>query len=127
MPSALEAKLRAHVERIYPHEDAAALAERIAAAFYEASTVRRRSRIPGNTLWSQKDAFVITYADSMVDGEHVPLDLLNDFLLRRLSETTSCPSFRGRPTTASPSPITARSTAASATGITSPASPANSS
>lgn len=89
MPSALEAKLRAHVERIYPHEDAAALAERIAAAFYEASTVRRRSRIPGNTLWSQKDAFVITYADSMVDGEHVPLDLLNDFLLRRLSETTT--------------------------------------
>ncbi|MCG6857966.1 MAG: alpha-amylase, partial [Salaquimonas sp.] len=84
MPSALEAKLRSHVEHIYPDEDAKALARQIGAAFYEASSVRRRSRIPGNTLWSQQDAIVITYADTMIDGEHVPLDLLNDFLLRRL-------------------------------------------
>ncbi len=84
LPSALEAKLRGHVERIYPDENAAELTARIGEAFFKPDTVRRRGRIPGNTLWSQQDTFVITYADTTVDGEHVPLDLLHDFLLTRL-------------------------------------------
>lgn len=84
LPAKLATRLHGHVERIYPHAHAGTLVERIAAAFFGESRLRRRSRVPGNSLWSQKDAFVITYGSSVIDGEHVPLDLLHDFLLSRL-------------------------------------------
>lgn len=45
---------------------------------------RQRPRVPGNKLWSSRDAMVITYGNSFVDGQHKPLDLLNDFLQRYL-------------------------------------------
>ncbi|MEM6480123.1 MAG: sugar phosphorylase, partial [Pseudomonadota bacterium] len=50
----------------------------------EGATRRKRGRRPSNNLWSERDALVITYGNSIIDGVHKPLDLLYDFLLRRL-------------------------------------------
>lgn len=72
--------------RVYPNEDIAALTDAVVAAFWpEGTAPRKRARKPGNALWSQKDAVLITYGNSIVDGTHKPLDLLQDFLLDRLN------------------------------------------
>lgn len=73
------------VARIYPDLDADILASKIVEAFWPDGTKpRKRGRVPGNSLWSEKDALLITYGDSILDGAHKPLDLLYDFLLRRM-------------------------------------------
>ncbi|WP_255606469.1 sugar phosphorylase [Nitratireductor rhodophyticola] len=41
--------------------------------------------MPANSLWSEKDNYVITYGNTLVDGEHKPLDLLHDFSERYLA------------------------------------------
>jgi len=73
------------VREIYPDLDADTLASHIVQAFWPDDLPRRkRGRVPGNTLWSERDALVITYGNSIIDGAHKPLDLLHDFLLRYL-------------------------------------------
>ena len=73
--------LSTHVARIYPQIDADILASKIIEAFWpDPSKRRKRGRKPGNSMWSEEDALVITYGNSLVDGSHKPLDLLNDFL-----------------------------------------------
>ncbi|WP_425417462.1 sugar phosphorylase [Oricola indica] len=75
------------VKEIYPDEDAAHLARRIIEAFWpDGRGPRQRVRPPGNTLWSQKDSVVITYGNTVIDGQHKPLDLLHDFLRRYLAD-----------------------------------------
>ena len=85
-PSAtLTARLHDLVARIYPDIDAQAYVDQLIAAFWpEGHSPRKRPRTPGNTLWSQRDAVVISYGDSLLDGVHKPLDLLYDFLLEHL-------------------------------------------
>lgn len=79
----LNARLRELLSRIYPDESAPDLARAIIAAFWPEGTVpRKRARTPSNRLWSEKDAFLITYGDTILDGVHKPLDLLEDFLSR---------------------------------------------
>ncbi len=79
------------VAQIYPDQDAAALADQIIDAFWPQDTQRRkRGRARGNTLWSEQDALVITYGNSIIDGAHKPLDLLNDFLHRYLRGAINC-------------------------------------
>ena len=79
-------KLETLVRQIYPDHDAAALAGELEAAFWpDGTTRRRRGRVPGNRQWSERDALVITYGNSIVDGVHKPLDLLRDFLHHRLA------------------------------------------
>ena len=56
----------------------------VAAFWPEGRERRSRPRRPSNNLWSERDALVITYGNSIVDGQHKPLDLLRDFLERRL-------------------------------------------
>ena len=81
----LERRIGDLLTRIYPAGDQSALARRVIAAFWpEGTHPRRRPRKPGNTLWSQGDALLITYGDSIIDGSHKPLDLLHDFLLDHL-------------------------------------------
>ncbi len=76
------------VQEIYPDLDADILSSLIIDAFWpEHTTRRKRGRVPGNTLWSEHDALLITYGNSIVDGVYKPLDLLNDFLLRYLKGT----------------------------------------
>ncbi len=85
--SQLRAKLMSLVKEIYPDEDAAHLSRRVIEAFWpDGKNPRQRARQPGNTLWSEKDSVVITYGNSVMDGQHKPLDLLSDFLRRYLAD-----------------------------------------
>lgn len=43
---------------------------------------------PG-TLWSEQDQWLITYGDSLIDGDRPPLEVLDDFLESRLGDTFS--------------------------------------
>ncbi|MBU1280353.1 MAG: sugar phosphorylase [Alphaproteobacteria bacterium] len=73
------------IEQIYPDLDAKALSQQITAAFWpEGSGYRSRARAPGHNLWNETDTLVITYGNTLVDGQHKPLDLLRDFLNRYL-------------------------------------------
>ncbi|WP_116132508.1 sugar phosphorylase [Tropicimonas sp. IMCC34043] len=78
-------KLSTLLQQIYPEADIGALAAEVQAAFWPDGTARRtRARAPGNSLWDQSDTLVITYGNTLVDGNHKPLDLLYDFLRRYL-------------------------------------------
>ena len=82
--------LAAHVRRIYPDLDADILTSQIIDAFWpDDKAPRKRARPPGNTMWSERDAVLITYGNSVVDGVHKPLDLLNDFIRRYLTGAIS--------------------------------------
>ncbi|MBL3567964.1 alpha-amylase [Rhodovulum sp. BSW8] len=84
----LRIKLAGLVGRIYPDQDRELLIDRIVEAFWpEGARPRRRARMPSNRLWSSEDSMVITYGNSFTDGQHKPLDLLNDFLHRHLEGT----------------------------------------
>lgn len=79
------ARLEDHVRKIYPDADTGALCRQIVEAFWpDGVPHRKRARVPSNKLWSEKDAIVITYGNSIQDGAHKPLDLLQDFLRRNL-------------------------------------------
>ncbi len=81
--TALHSAAAGYLAQIYPDRDADALAAEVIAGFWPAGTHhRKRKRQPGNALWSQDDALLITYGNSIIDGVHKPLDLLNDFLHR---------------------------------------------
>ena len=81
-------KLATLLHQIYPEFDADILSSMVIDAFWPESITRRsRARVPGNTLWSEKDALLITYGNSIVDGVHKPLDLIHDFLVTYLSDT----------------------------------------
>lgn len=86
--SQFSTRLRALIGQIYPEQNSKRLAEEIVAAFWpEGSKPRARARVPGNSLWNETDTLVITYGNSLIDGQHKPLDLLYDFLNRYLKGT----------------------------------------
>jgi len=81
-------RLSQQVSQIYPDLNPDILTSLIIEAFWpDGAPRRKRGRVAGNTLWSEQDALMITYGNSIVDGAHKPLDLLNDFLLRYLKGT----------------------------------------
>ena len=81
----LSQRLLPLLRHVYPDKDAKGLCDEIITAFWPQGTSRRkRARLPGNNFWSERDALVITYGNSIVDGVHKPLDLLRDFLHRNL-------------------------------------------
>ncbi|MFC5585092.1 sugar phosphorylase [Nitratireductor kimnyeongensis] len=85
-PARLQNGLGQLLGSIYPQHDRHALAEQALEAFFgQAGRPRRRGRVPANSLWSEKDNYVITYGNTLVDGEHKPLDLLHDFSERYLA------------------------------------------
>ncbi len=87
-PARLRQNLAALVASIYPRGDADGLAQAMLDAFWgEAAAPRRRGRTPGNSLWSEKDSYLISYGNSLQDGRHKPLDLLQHFVTERLSGT----------------------------------------
>jgi sucrose phosphorylase len=80
--------LAAMIARIYPAANPNELARHCTEAFWpDGQHRRKRARTRDNRLWSQGDALLITYGNSLVDGAHKPLDLLNDFLRRYLRGT----------------------------------------
>jgi len=79
------ARLTGLLDRIYPDLDTDILASKVIDAFWPDETRRRtHPRRPGNGMWSERDALLITYGDSLIDGVHKPLSLLHEFLLRRM-------------------------------------------
>jgi len=69
------------VKEIYPEHNTVQLTQEILAVFWpDPISPRRRGRTPRNTIWNEKDNYVITYGNTFTDGEHKPLDLLHDFL-----------------------------------------------
>ncbi|SIO06138.1 sugar phosphorylase [Vannielia litorea] len=93
MPSpapSVKSRTAALLAQIYPEHDCKALSHRVHEAFWpEGSHPRSRARTAGNNLWSEADTLVITYANSLVDGNHKPLDLLRDFLTHYLQGVIS--------------------------------------
>ena len=88
MASNFDARLHDLIAAIYPQADRAEMAARIVAAFWPEDRPRRRhARRPSNDFWAERDALLITYGNSIVDGVHKPLDLLRDFLHRNLRGT----------------------------------------
>ncbi|MEO1564082.1 MAG: sugar phosphorylase [Pseudomonadota bacterium] len=70
---------------IYPEEDLELLSQKVVEAFWPEGRHRRnQGRKPGNKLWSEKDAVLITYGNTLEDGLHKPLDILHDFLLNHM-------------------------------------------
>lgn len=87
----ISARLRESLEllvgSIYPDHGKDVLAKEMISAFWPAQEApRRRGRAPGSAIWNEKDSFVITYGNTFVDGEHKPLDLLHDFMEKRLKD-----------------------------------------
>ncbi|WP_424932380.1 sugar phosphorylase [Amaricoccus macauensis] len=79
--SSLRLKVSTLLASIYPDKDPAELTAAVVEAFWpEETKPRSRARPPGGSLWSERDALVITYGNSIVDGSHKPLDLLRHFL-----------------------------------------------
>lgn len=88
--TSLQARLATLLEFVYPDVDSDALTAATIGAFWpEGTQRRRRARTPGNSLWSEADALVISYGNTIVDGAHKPLDLLHDFLQRHLGDAVS--------------------------------------
>lgn len=88
--NSFSARLNALIHQIYPDIDADILSSQIVEAFWTAETrPRKRGRLPSNSLWTEQDALLITYGNSIIDGAHKPLDLLHDFLLRRLKNVVN--------------------------------------
>jgi len=89
MPSFAE-NLSSLVSEIYPEADAAALSNLIVKSFWlQGEEPETLGRQPSNDLWNERDALLITYGNSIIDGNHKPLDLLHDFLLRRMQGTVN--------------------------------------
>lgn len=83
--NSFNARLTALTRQVYPDIDTDSLTSAIIDAFWPKGTKRRkRGRLPSNNLWTEQDALLITYGNSILDGAHKPLDLLHDFLLRRM-------------------------------------------
>ena len=86
----IAARLGALIAQIYPTHDTRALTAHVLEAFFpEGCDMRKRARTPGTSLWSEEDTLVITYGNSLVDGEHKPLDLLRHFLDTYLKGTVN--------------------------------------
>lgn len=82
--------LKGLMRSIYPDYSAEDLVGQSLNAFWpDEGLVRKRGRTTSHALWSEKDAYVITYGNSFIDGEHKPLDLLNDFLLNHFFDLIS--------------------------------------
>ncbi|MEL7279221.1 MAG: sugar phosphorylase [Pseudomonadota bacterium] len=79
----LNARLKELLGKVYPDELVEPLAHSVLEIFWPGDKApRKRPRAPGNRLWSERDAVLITYGDTLLDGQHKPLDLLEDFLAR---------------------------------------------
>ena len=83
--SSFSRRLTDLLEQMYPEHDLEELGQRINDVFWPDGLHRRsQGRKPGNRLWSEKDNMLITYGNTMEDGVHKPLDILQDFLLSHM-------------------------------------------
>lgn len=80
----LRVRLKAHLDLIYPSSDCAVLSERVIETFWPDEDVPVSPRTGSPEFWSSRDAVVITYGNTITDGNNPPLVLLRDFLMRHL-------------------------------------------
>lgn len=83
MPSFLRSRLESHLAVIYPDLDAHRLAEAVVSAFWPSegkTKPRSRGRLTNKPPWSERETVLITYGNSLIDGQHPPLTLLHHFL-----------------------------------------------
>ncbi len=90
MQETLKERIIAHLQDIYPNEDMDALYRKIVDAYFP-DDIQPRT-IPhtiNKPHWSERDAVLITYGDSIIDDSHPPLEILDDFLTRYMTDTVS--------------------------------------
>lgn len=84
-PSALFDAARAQIAQIYPMAEIDALTARALKTFApNAAGWRDEAKGHNEAIWSSEDAVLITYGNSIQDGSHKPLDLLQDFLIEHM-------------------------------------------
>lgn len=83
--SGLQLRLREHLAVIYPDEDHAHLSERMLNVMGLA--IDTPSPEPHRNLWDEADNILITYGDSVMDGNETPLRTLHRFLTTYLKDT----------------------------------------
>jgi len=84
-PKRLFDRARDLIARIYPMADIDDLTRQALAAFAGPEPAwRQNPRSPSGDIWTEEDAILITYGNSIQDGVHKPLDLLLDFYLEQL-------------------------------------------
>jgi sucrose phosphorylase len=85
-PGEIRASVRARLARLYPRADAGATAE----ALFAPALRQHENRMPAAAGGrSQRDAFLITYADTINEAGKPPLQALRDFLRKHLGDAVS--------------------------------------
>lgn len=75
--------LRTRLERLYPAEEALACWQKLKPLLVEPQSEG------DSELWSERDAFLITYGDSVKEEGAFPLEALTDFVRQRLGSSIS--------------------------------------
>lgn len=84
-------KLSRLLQQIYPQHDDALLTQQVVNAFWPPSenvvseSQPRQAKQSSNANWSEEDSVLITYGDSLTDGDLKPLDVLQRFLHENMS------------------------------------------
>jgi len=86
----IEEKLARLLQQIYPQLDHSALVARVIETYWPADTHPvREARQSGNSNWSEQDSVLISYGNSIADGQYKPLDVFRDFLLEKMQGVVS--------------------------------------
>jgi sucrose phosphorylase len=83
--SGLQLRLQEHLEVLYPGADNAHLCDRLLNVMGIAADTP--SPLPHRNLWDEADNILITYGDSVLDGNETPLRTLHRFLKSHLKDT----------------------------------------
>ncbi|MDV6030967.1 MAG: sugar phosphorylase [Phycisphaera sp. RhM] len=84
--SPVRAQLAQHLGFLYPDSNAERLTNEVIAIFEH---LEEQRPLPLHQLWSQEDCLLITYGDSIVDGDAVPLETLHAFLKQHVKDSIS--------------------------------------
>ncbi|WP_320044165.1 sugar phosphorylase [uncultured Desulfobacter sp.] len=79
-PACLFDRVKAHLEIIYPGQDADALTRKAIAFFEPIHETLDDGCVSAIPLWSEKDIALLTYGNSLVEEETLPLETLDRFL-----------------------------------------------
>jgi sucrose phosphorylase len=83
----LQTKLMTHLEKVYPAEEIERLAKTLISTMHLESGYQEP--IPHHNNWNEQDVALITYADTLTDGDRKPLKVLNEFSSNHLADAIS--------------------------------------
>ncbi|TWT92423.1 sugar phosphorylase [Stieleria varia] len=84
--SQVHSQLCQHIGFLYPEADAEELAETVLMVF---DGFEPQVPLPLHELWSERDCLLITYGDSVIDNDTVPLETLQQFLDQYVKDSVS--------------------------------------